>query len=184
MSAKDRLNHATDKLIGLYAMCVTRGDYNSARRQLKMNQREHIAWERDTVWRQMIGQARRGEGEPGTVRPLGGTLVLEPEKGLLDVETPAGRFRLTVKQLCLIVSIIVFIVLLNVDTIDGVAANRCFAVLIFATLLWATEAIPLFVTSMLIPLLLVTLRIIRSPDTEERLSAHQAAACVSQRSII
>lgn len=177
-AAKDRLNRAADRLVDLYAHCVTHGDYQAARRHLKMNQREHIAWERDTVWRQMIGQARRGEGEPSTVRTMGGTLILEPEKGLLDIQTPAGRFKLTTKQLCFLVSLVVFVVLLNVSTVDGVAANRCFAVLIFATLLWATEAIPLFITSMLIPLLLVVLRVIRAPDTDERLSAHDAAACV------
>ena len=170
--AKDRLNRAIERLIDIYARCVTRWDYNAARRQLKMNQREHIAWERDTVWRQMIGQARRGE-DLGT-RALGGTLVLEPEKGLLDVETPAGRFRLTTKQLCFAISLVVFVILLNVNTVDSETANRCFAVLIFATLLWASEAIPLFVTSMMIPMLLVILRVIKD-DEGERRDAHSAA---------
>lgn len=180
-SAKDRLNRGGEKLVDLYARCVTRWDYNAARRQLKTNQREHIAWERDTVWRQMIGHARRGEGEPGTVRALGGTLVVEPEKGLLDVETPAGRIKLTSKQLCFAISLVVFIVFLNVNAVDGEAANRCLAILVFATLLWATEAIPLFITSMMIPMLLVVLRVIRSGDPESPtpLGAHEAAVCVS-----
>ena len=156
----------------LYARCVTKGDVTAARRQLKMHQREHIAWERDTVWRQMIGHARRGEGEPGATRTLGGTLLLEPEKGLLDVETPAGRFKLTWKQIHLLIAVVVFVVLLNVNTISSVEANRCFAILIFATIMWATEAIPLFVTSMFIPLLLVTLRVIRLED--KRLTTPEA----------
>ena len=122
----------------------------------------------------MIGHARRGEGEPGTVRALGGTLLLEPEKGLLDVQTPAGRFKLTTKQLNLLVAVTVFIVLLNVHSVNGEEANRCFAILAFATIMWATEAIPLFVTSILIPLLLVTLRVIR--DGDERLSVPDAWA--------
>ena len=141
-AAKDKLNHAIDDLVQLYAKCVTRGDVSTAKRQLKMNQREHIAWERDTVWRQMIGQARRGEGDQGTVRTLGGTLLLEPEKGLLDVQTPVGHVKFTRKQLFLLISVVTFIVLLNVQTIDSVEANRCFAILVFATLMWATEAIP------------------------------------------
>lgn len=175
--AKDRLNRAIDDLVQLYAKCVTRGDATAAKRQLRMNQREHIAWERDTVWRQMIGQARRGEGESGTVRALGGTLLLEPEKGLLDVQTPVGHVKFTRKQLYLVISVVTFIVLLNVQTIDKVEANRCFAVLIFATLMWATEAIPLFVTSMFVPLLLVTLRVIRDEEGE-RLSAPDATKYV------
>ncbi|KAI0346236.1 Sodium/sulfate symporter [Trametopsis cervina] len=172
--AKDRLNRAIDILLELYSRCVTKGDATAAKRQLKMHQREHIAWERDTVWRQMIGQERRGEGgESGTIRALGGTLLLEPEKGLLDVQTPAGRFRLTTKQISLVVSIAAFVVLLNVHVVDSVEANRCLAVLVFATLMWATEAIPLFVTSIFIPLLLVTLRVIRDGN-DKRLSAPDA----------
>lgn len=154
----------------LYARCVTKGDITAARRQLKMHQREHIAWERDTVWRQMIGQARRGEGE--SIRALGGTLLLEPEAGLLNVQTPAGRFKLTWRQIHLLIALIVFVVLLNVNTISAVEANRCFAILAFATVMWATEAIPLFVTSMFVPLLLVTLRVIIVDD--KRLSTPEA----------
>ena len=165
----------------MYARCITRWDFKEARRQLKLSQRENIAWERDTVWRQMIGQARRGEGDPSeasTIRALGGTLVVEPEKGLLDVETPAGRFRLTVRQLCFIISVTVFVILLNVHVVDSVQANRCLAILVLATLLWATEAIPLFVTSMGIPMLLVLFHVIRDPKTEEPLTAHEAAEYV------
>jgi phosphate transporter len=139
-----------------------------------MHQREHIAWERDTVWRQMIGQERRGEAaNPGTVRAMGGTLVLEPEKGLLDMQTPAGRFKLTTKHIFLFISTLILVVLLNVRTIESEEANRCFAILVFATVMWATEAIPLFVTSIFIPLLLVTLRVIRDGDGK-RLSAPDA----------
>lgn len=176
-AAKDRLNAAIATLVELYTKCVTRGDHNAALRQLRLHQREHIAWERDTIWRQMIGNARRGatEESPAT---RGGTLVLEPEKGFLDVETRAGHLRLTTKHVYLLVALVVFITLLNVPTVDGVEASRCLAVLVFATIMWATEAIPLFVTSILLPLLLVVLRVIRSPDGEERLTTPDATKCV------
>lgn len=122
----------------------------------------------------MIGKERRGEtGEPGTLRTLGGTLLVEPEKGVLDVQTPAGHFKLTMKQLFLLASVVIFVVLLNVRVVESVEANRCLAVLVFATVMWATEAIPLFVTSIFIPLLLVTLRVIRDGD-DNRLSAPDA----------
>ncbi|KZT06062.1 Sodium/sulfate symporter [Laetiporus sulphureus 93-53] len=167
-ASKDKLSGVIASLVQLYAKCVTHGDVPAAQRQLKLHQREHIAWERDTVWRQMIGQARRGETDTAGPAALGGSLVLEPEKSLLDVRTRAGRLRLTAKQLYLLLSLITFAILLNVRTIDGVEANRCFAILVFATIMWATEAIPLFVTSILVPLLLVCLRVIRSSDDEER----------------
>ncbi|KAI0926346.1 hypothetical protein AcV5_008835 [Taiwanofungus camphoratus] len=179
-ASKDRLNGAINLLVGLYAKCVTHGDVQAAQRQLKTHQREHIAWERDTVWRQMIGHARRGRGDGDGAGGLGpgGSLVPEPEKGLLDVRTRVGHFKLTAKQVYLLVAVIVFVVLLNVQTVEGVEANRCFAILVFATIMWATEAIPLFVTSIFIPLLLVCLRVIRSPDGEERLSTTDATKFV------
>lgn len=172
---KDKLNNKVSLLVELYARCVTRGDAVEARRQLKLHQREHIAWERDTVWRQMINQARRGE-DGGRIA-MGGSLVVEPEKGLLNVQTPAGRVKLTTKQLYLVAAVAVFFVLLNLDVVDGEEANKCFAILVFATILWATEAIPLFVTSTFIPFLLVVLRVIRSPDGEP-LEPPVATKCV------
>ena len=178
MNSKDKLNSVINLLTDLYTKCVTHGDASAAKRQLRLNQREHIAWERDTVWRQMIGQARRADGEAGGLRALGGSLVIEEEKGLLDVKTPAGRMKLRTTHISLLVSIVVFIILLNVNAVEGVEANRCFAILVFATLLWATEAIPLFVTSILLPLLLVTFRVIRSEDGEERLSTTEATKYV------
>ncbi|KAI0077806.1 Sodium/sulfate symporter [Panus rudis PR-1116 ss-1] len=182
---RDKLNNTISLLVSLYAKCVTHGDQALAKRQLRLHQREHIAWERDTVWRQMIRSARRGDGEgPRGIETLGGTLVIEEEKGFLDVQTPAGRVKITTKQIYLIISVIVFVVLLNVNVIEGQdgdareEANKCFAVLTFATLLWATEAIPLFVTSIFVPLLLVVLRVIRSPDGETRLSTVDATGYI------
>ena len=49
--------------------------------------------------------------------------------------------------------------------------------LAFVSLLWCTEALPLFVTSMLVPLLTVVLRILvdKSQDPPHRLTAQEAA---------
>ncbi|KAH9966267.1 hypothetical protein BGW80DRAFT_1254811 [Lactifluus volemus] len=51
-------------------------DTAGAQRFLKLNLREHVAWERNTVWRQMIGRERRGQG--GT--PLGAPVDTTEEK--------------------------------------------------------------------------------------------------------
>ncbi|KAH9902404.1 Sodium/sulfate symporter [Cubamyces lactineus] len=163
-ATKDRLSSKIALLVELYARCVTHGDTVEARRQLKLHQREHIAWERDTVWRQMISQARRGASDDNGMIAMGGSLIVEPERGLLTIQTPIGRVKLTGKLLYALVAVVVFLVLLNVRVVEGAEANKCLAILVFATILWATEAIPLFVTSTLIPLLLVVLRVIRSPD--------------------
>ncbi|KIM74890.1 hypothetical protein PILCRDRAFT_827819 [Piloderma croceum F 1598] len=172
-SSKDKVNDGIQRLQTLYAKCITHEDKALARQQLKLHQREHIAWERDTVWRQMIGRERRGEGD-GDIKAIGATLVTEEDGSLLHVATPVGHFNLTRKKIFLVFAIAVFVILLEMPMLDEVEANRCFAILIFSTIMWATEAIPLFVTSLLVPLLLVVLRVIRSQDGDTRLSSQDA----------
>ncbi|EUC64788.1 transporter, divalent anion:Na+ symporter (DASS) family protein, partial [Rhizoctonia solani AG-3 Rhs1AP] len=169
--SKDRLNNAISRTINLYAKCVTRGDHSAALRQLRVHQREHIVWERDTVWRQMIGKERRGEGADGRVKALGLGHVDSQAEPLLTV----CGLKLTKRKLVLFLAIVLFVTLLNVRMVEGKEANRCLAILVFATVLWATEAIPLFITSMGVPLLVVCLRVIRGPEPENKqLSAEDA----------
>jgi phosphate transporter len=132
--SRTRIADAQSALLQLYAKCVTQGDTAAAQRYLKLHLREHIAWERDTVWRQMIGRERRGEG--GT--PLGAPVDTTEEKAF-EVRTRVGRFRLSRRKAWVVLSALIFFVLLNVRTIEEEEANRCFAILVFATLLWATE---------------------------------------------
>ena len=136
-TTKDHLNDAIDRLVLLYAKCVTRDDATLAKRQLRVHQREHIAWERDTVWRQMISQERHGFSD-GQAKSLGGHVQSE-ENALVAISTPIGRFTITKKKISLTVAIIVFITLLNVQVVHGVPANNCLAILVFSTIMWATE---------------------------------------------
>lgn len=127
----------------------------------------------------MIGRERRGESD-GHMKAMGGAID-DKESTLISVPTPAGRFRITTKGISLLVALITFIVLLNVPVIDEEEPNRCFAILGFCTVLWATEAIPLFVTSMMVPLLVVVLRVVRT-EHDGRLGTHAATALVSAHS--
>lgn len=83
----------------------------------------------------MIGRERRGEGADGRVKAL----------GLGHVDSSANPLfvlfglKFTKKKILLVVAIITFIALLNVQMVQGREANRCLAILIFATILWATE---------------------------------------------
>ncbi|KAG5652755.1 hypothetical protein H0H81_003842 [Sphagnurus paluster] len=160
--SKDRLNGALQRLADLYTRCVTSGDRQRALNQLKLHQRENIAWERDTVWRQMIAQQRRGdlEDEPTEM----GVLYKKPGPGLFFIPTPLGTIRVTKKMIYKIGAGVLFTSILVTPVVEGVEANRCFAILIFCTFLWATEAIALFVTSMFVPLLLVVLQVVRDGE--------------------
>jgi phosphate transporter len=136
------LEDLLSRLTSLYTRCVTYGDEPAAIRALKLHQREHIAWERDTVWRTMINQARRGGNSSDTPPLLEGAptiVTADPEKALVEVPTPLGTFKVTKKLLFLAIAVAVGVTLLNIQVVDGVEANRCLAVLVFCTIMWATE---------------------------------------------
>ena len=137
-ASKDKIAAALHKLLHLYAHCVTKEDVSAAQRQLKLHQREHIAWERDTVWRQMIGRERRGEID-GHLETVGGTLADQQEAKAVQIPTPLGRLKLKRRHIWQAIAVAVFLTLLRVQSVDGDEANRCFAILVFATILWATE---------------------------------------------
>jgi len=82
----------------------------------------------------MIGHERRGEGGTSLGAPVDTT-----EEKAFEVRTRVGRIRLSRRKAWTVLSALVFTILLNVQTIKEEEANRCFAVLIFAILLWATE---------------------------------------------
>jgi phosphate transporter len=54
---------------------------------------------------------------------------------------------------------------------DEPAQQNCLAVVVAAALLWTTEALPLYVTSMAIPLMVVMLRCVLDDTDGHRLSA-------------
>ena len=137
-TSKDNLNDAINLLIDLYAKCVSSGDRSLALQQLRLHQRENIAWERDTVWRQMIGRERRGEGD--TLDSLGAVLANPPEPAFVSIPTPVGRVKITKRYVLRIVAVVLFVILLNTTVLEKQEANRCFAILTFCTFLWATEA--------------------------------------------
>ena len=195
-STIQRLDDNVAEVEATYANLVTQGDLEEAKKELRLHLREHVVWERNTVWRDMIGIERKAHAAHlGITGPLLGDQVerkrlagdevrgsatknLKTPFGTLTVPTwlfSAGFFTLTA-------IILVFAVLLHVKTFDTPEQQNCFAMLVFVSLLWATEVcspmppklfvverrinaspqvIPLFVTSLLIPFLVVLLRIVR-----------------------
>ncbi|KAL8950197.1 MAG: hypothetical protein Q9222_003760 [Ikaeria aurantiellina] len=162
----------------MYAEVITHGDVELAKRELRLHLREHVVWERNTVWREMIGIERKaqaanmglrqtllgGNQDPANARLQGD----EPdEMGTKELVTPVGRVHcphwlLNSAFLTLLAIVAVFVVLLVVPIMKKPEQQNCLALLVFVSLLWATEVIPLFVTSLLVPFLVVILRIVRS----------------------
>ncbi|KAL2821346.1 SPX-domain-containing protein [Aspergillus cavernicola] len=167
------------KIETLCADLTTAGDLSLARRELRLHLREHVVWERNTVWREMIGIERKaqaanvgirrtllgGDEDPATARRQGDEQV-SPSKAL---RTPFGVIRAptwlwSLNFATLVAVLVIFAVLLSVPIMEKPEQQNCLAMLVFVSLLWATEVIPLFVTSLLIPFLVVILGIMKSED--------------------
>ncbi|CEI62989.1 unnamed protein product [Fusarium venenatum] len=183
------------KMETAFAEIVTGGDEALARKDLRSHLREHVVWERNTVWRDLIGIERRAEAaglgqallgqERGNVtRRLQG----DEAKGaqVTQFRTPFGRITLppwlaSTSLWTLIACLTVFFLLLLLPIMEKPEQQNCLAMLIFVSLLWATETIPLFVTSLLIPFLSVVLNVVRDETPgkpQKRLGSKEATAAI------
>jgi phosphate transporter len=138
-AARSTLDDLVNRVTVLYTRCITQGDRTAAEKALSLHQREHVAWERDTVWRTMLNHARGATEESVVVEGTPRVVNAEEEKGLVNVPTPLGRLKVTKQQVSFLIAVVVGIVLLNVSVVEGIEASRCLAVLVFCTILWATE---------------------------------------------
>ena len=154
-STVQRLDENVAKIEKDYAAVVTKGDISIARRELRLHLREHVVWERNTVWREMIGIERKAQAANMGIRQtlLGGNP--DPSKARLqgddselmetkELSTPVGRFTcpswLFSSTLYTLVGIfIIFVVLLVVPIMKKQEQQNCLAMLAFVSLLWATE---------------------------------------------
>ncbi|KAK4530823.1 hypothetical protein CCYA_CCYA05G1680 [Cyanidiococcus yangmingshanensis] len=156
------------------------GDVEAARAELNESVRDLIIWERNTVWRDMLLQERRLRDTHAK------------RSGLRDSTFRAFRVVPFLIAVVLFVGVLLapasqFAFLEQARNTgathdhsvaaaarDG-AAQRCLALVTFASVLWATEAVPLFVTSLAIPLLTVVLRVFLDEKGERVLGATEAA---------
>lgn len=149
----DHLNNNIEKGEQAYADVVTNGDIDMARRELRLHLREHVVWERNTVWREMIGIERKAQAANMGIRQtmLGGDdrgnarlQGDEPETATKEVQTPIGKYRcprflLSSTFYILVAIIAIFLVLLLLPIMDRPEQQNCLALVVFVSLLWATE---------------------------------------------
>lgn len=154
-STMEHLDENISKIEKLYADLITKGDITLAKRELRLHLREHVVWERNTVWREMIGMERKAEAaNMGLRRTLLGRDHNRSEARLQgdeydglemkELNTPVGRFScpnwLFTSTFFFLVGIIaIFVVLLTVPIMEHPEQQNCLAMLVFVSLLWATE---------------------------------------------
>ena len=135
---------------------IVKTDAPTARKELRLHLREHVVWERNTVWREMIGIERKAQAaNMGLRRTLLGAdndpskaQLQGDEAGAMDTKelmTPLGRLScprwlFSSTFFALIAIIVVFVVLLTVPIMKKPEQQNCLAMLVFVSLLWATEA--------------------------------------------
>lgn len=148
-----------DSLVSLYAkICNHSDDLESARSELSIHLREHVVWERNTVWRDMIGLERKSQALNQSATILSGEEKSPTARKPLQSNIKTST---VIKLFC---ACAIFMILLVVSPFEEVEQKNCFALLVLASTLWATEAMPLFVTSLLIPLLIVILGVLKNKD--------------------
>jgi phosphate transporter len=144
------------RMENIYADVVTAGDLALAKKELRLHLREHVVWERNTVWREMIGIERKAQAANMGIRrtllgadadPSHARLQGDDEgigADLKGIDTPVGRvyfpaWLFSSTMLVLLIIIAVFFVLLGVPIMDKREQQNCLAMLVFVSLLWATE---------------------------------------------
>ena len=154
-STMQHLDDNISKIEQSYAHVVTKDDINAARRELRLHLREHVVWERNTVWREMIGVERKAQAANMGIRRtlLGGDQ--DPSKARLqgddpdemetkELVTPVGRFTcprwlISSTFFTLVVILAVFIILLVLPIMEEQVQQNCLALVILVSLMWATE---------------------------------------------
>ena len=175
---KEELEVLLSHILFMYRRVVVAGDEDLAKDQLRSQLREKVVVDRETVWSQMVS----GHRSQGVFR----SVELQTDDAF---EVSAARYRWTpswmsTKMIILILAFIALVVIVQVQPFRRPEESNCLAMLVFCTILWATEvrwmlvassvilidvlqAIPLFVTSLAVPLLVVFLRVLRSSDGED-----------------
>ncbi|KAF9205185.1 low-affinity phosphate transporter [Haplosporangium sp. Z 27] len=170
--SRQSLDQQIIRLQALYARTCTNGSMALAAKELRTHLREYIVWERNTVWRDMVGQERKAEGARA-INPQ----EKEPwrifGKELHFISKEDGR-----RLILGILGVAIFAALMCVSIFDTREQNRCFAILITTAYFWATEVFPLFATSLLVPLLTVLCQVMRDPTTKATLSTAAATSLV------
>lgn len=166
----EELTTAMSGCIELYSI-FTHGRADEAKLELRTNLREKVVFERNTVWRDMIGLERKSQAAHAKLEDseLPNNIVLYLGGGR-SFELPISW---TFAKLLIIT--LTTLTLLEIDLFHDRHQNNCFALVICASLLWATEAVPLFVTSLFVPFLIVILRVLKDPETGEDLTATEAS---------
>ncbi|KAI9346588.1 SPX domain-containing protein [Obelidium mucronatum] len=150
------LREAIERVVEIYARVATDNDLRNARVELDSKCRQRITIERNTVWKDMV--------EVG-----GRTMSIVEARRKPDGEDEDDRpwwcRFLTPRFIIFGILLGLFYFLLHYQIFETEEQQNCFAIFIFASGMWAFEIVPLFVTSAMVPFLVVVLQVMRETVT-------------------
>jgi anion transporter len=156
-----------------YSQIATNGDLEAGLKELQGHVHERVVFYRNTIWKDMVEAERKSESVK--------IQEFDKEFSIFGVKVKIPIIHS--KFLYMIMGIVIFITLVLAPTFEAPEQRYCLAILVFASYLWALEVIPLFVTALLVPFLVVVFRVLREPvyDAEKhivdyhRLTSKEAA---------
>jgi len=157
------IDHSLRILQDYFAHFYCHDNQEEALRRLQLMVREMVSYQRHTVWLDVIQDQRRHENAQivDSAAPLDNKGSFFPHP--TDTYTLKGQIiHGIMTHFGALTSLAFFLAILMTPGIfdtDPVKRNAL-ALFVFVSLLWATEAFPLFVTSMLVPFLTVVLRVV------------------------
>ncbi|PVU96438.1 hypothetical protein BB561_001183 [Smittium simulii] len=164
--AKIKSNNLLSSVIALFTTLDGFASQQEAIEDLKTSLRDQVFWDRNTVWRDLISMERK----VGAVEVLASK---NSSDSIINISANWSKefFQILTFSFCSLA----FIIALMYNPFVDLIHQRCWALLIFVSLLWATEPIPLHVTAMFVPLLVVTLNVLKDPETQKPLAPPDSA---------
>ena len=131
-STKEAIDTLLARILFLYRRVAVAGDEELAKEQLRSQLREKVVVDRETVWSQMVS----GRRTQGIFRSV------EQDVDLPDFESKNVDKRhtiLTTKSIIFVLALLIMVAIVLVKPFKSVPESNCLAMLVFCTILWATE---------------------------------------------
>lgn len=151
-----------EKALQKHASLKHSGNAATSREELSQRLDDVISFDRVSVWREQARYERNRT--QSTVAPHGKTPTVNWN------ERPAGIAAI------FSLAVMIFLAVLHSNIMETEQQRRCLAMVWLLSVLWATEVIPLYVTSMLVPGLTVIMKVLPDPDHQDRSMAPPEAA--------
>ncbi|KAJ3062561.1 low-affinity phosphate transporter [Podochytrium sp. JEL0797] len=151
------LRDAVERVVEIYARVATDNDVRNARIELDSKCRQRITIERNTVWKDMVEAGGRTMS------------IVEARRKPDEDEAHESWWRrfISARLVVLVILLALFYGLLQYNLFETIEEQNCFAIFVFASGMWAFEIVPLFVTSTMVPFLVVVLQVMRQEIINE-----------------